>query len=67
MKEIIVKYGTQTALGKRLGCSQNFVSLALKYKKNSLKAKMIRRWALDEYDGVLVDNPKSQVVIKRNR
>lgn len=53
-KRIVIEKEAKKALSDKYKCSMVFIHYALYYKKNSLKAKMIRADALNEYNGVKI-------------
>lgn len=55
-KRIFIDAQSKKKLAQEMKCSEQFVSLALLYRKNTngLKGKMIRYKALHDYDGVKI-------------
>lgn len=51
-KRIVMEIGNGKKLASQLHCSEEMVSMALNYKKNSLLARRIRHLALTQFGGV---------------
>lgn len=51
---IVVRKDKRSRLRERFKCSEGYVSLSLHFKTNSLKARQVRSYAVNNLKGVLV-------------
>lgn len=62
---ILVKKGVQAQIAKVMECTQPYVSLALKGRRNKNKAIRIRHVALSQFDGLeipLTEEQKKKII-----
>lgn len=55
MKKILIPYGNGAKLAKVFGCKSSAVSLALNYRRNDSISTRIRKVAIEQYGGKLVE------------
>ncbi len=55
MKKILLPYGAGRKIAQALNCSETAVSLALSFSRDDLTSRKVRKVALDQYGGRLVE------------